>query len=112
MVTRTFEGVIETFQGETLNPPISYKGSVSVPETKAEAIEKTLWPGDDVILGNIQDKLETAEKAKRYQQETKQLREDYEKSPKFLKKNLYDSLLKSGFSVSDAEGIVAMKFGA
>lgn len=112
MQSRTFEGVIETFQGETLNPPIKYSGTVNVPENKNEAIEKTLWPGDDVILASIQDKLETAEKAKRYQQETKSLREDYEKSPKFLKKNLYDSLVKAGFSQSEAEGIVATKFGA
>lgn len=100
-----FEGVIDSYQGKKLDPPIKYDGDVSVFESKAEAEAATKWPGDSDILDMLNTKTFNAAKAKVYQEKTKSLKEEYEKSPEFRKAQFIKAALGMGMSQAQAEAL-------
>lgn len=111
MVTLKFEGQIDSYQGRNLADPIKYSGSVEGFSNKEEAVTATKWPGDADILEMLNGRLLTSEKAKSYQSATKALKEAYEASPDFKRKQLINAAVEAGFSPAEAEALAESKLG-
>lgn len=112
MKTETFEGVVEAYQGKSLATPIKFSGEVSVYETVAEAQASEDWPGASEVLKIVNTKKVTTAKAKAYQDSTKALKEAYEASDDYKRKNLVAAAVAAGFSQAEAEALAASKIPA
>jgi hypothetical protein len=111
MVTKTFEGSIDSYQGKALDTPRNFSGEVEVPEGIAEAKEKGFWPNESEILKGIQNKLVTAAKASAYQKETADLKEKYENSADFKRAQFIKAALAMGMNKTQAEALADSNLG-
>lgn len=102
-------GTIEQFMGKNLDKPISFKTSADQFETPAEAREKGEWLSDGQILKAINVKLVNAARAAEYAKLTEPLREAYEKSDEYKRKNLVDSMIAAGFTADEANALADQK---
>ncbi len=105
MRTEKFEGTVAEYQGSALATPITYSGDVSLYENVNEARNTEDWLSDSEILRAINSKKLAAAKASKYQEVTKPLKEAYEKSPEFKRKNLVASIMASGKNQAEAEAL-------
>lgn len=111
MATKTvkWSGKVEEFMGKPVNPPIEYSGQTEVPADVETARGGEHWPSESGILKGIQDKLVTNDKSAEYQKTIKPLREAYEKSDDFKRKNLIESAVEAGFTQAEAEAMALQK---
>lgn len=111
MRTETFEGTVEAYQGKNLDTPIKFSGNASLYENVAEAKASEDWPGDSEVLKMVNTKKVTSAKAAEYQKATKVLKEAYEASDDYKRKNLVTAMLAAGFSQVEAEAMTSQKLG-
>lgn len=108
----TDSGKVEEYQGKKLETPIEYTFEYETFENLAEAKGSEDWPGDSEILKFVNQRKFTSEKAKAYQAATKSLKDAYEKSDDFKRKNLIAAAVGAGFSQAEAEALAASKLGS
>lgn len=106
-----WDGTIEEYQGKKLDTPLKYSGVSNVPSDINEARGSEYWPSDGDILKMIQNKIVSNDKASEYQKQIKPLKEAYENSPEYKRKNLVSAMLEAGFSQAEAEAMAAQKLG-
>jgi hypothetical protein len=94
-VEKSDKSTVETFMGETLNPPLEYvfnwnefEGPGSVEEAKSAG----KWLADKDILERINGDAKLAAKAKAYQDVLKEKRKAYEGTDEFSRKEIYNSI--------------------
>ena len=105
MRTSPFSGTVDTYQGQPVSPVIAYSGEAEQYENLTEAKQSEDWPGDNEILKWINTRSLTAAKAKKYQEVTKTLKENYEKSPAYLRKQFVDAALLAGMQPDAANAL-------
>ena len=103
MKTLTDSGKVEEYQGTVVNPPVSYEFSYEVFENLQEAKNSEDWPGDSEVLKFVNQRKFTSSKAQAYQKATKSLKETYESSDAFKRKNLINSAIAAGLAQQEAE---------
>lgn len=107
----TFSGEVLEYQGKKLDTPIKYSGSADQFETVQEAKDGGAWPVDGTVLSWVNQRKLTSAKAAEYQSQTASLKEAYENSPEFKRKNLVNAMLAAGFSQAEAEALATQKLG-
>lgn len=109
----TKSGEIKEFQGETLNPPITYDYSYKTFETKQEAVGANAWPqdADTFVLARINKQAEASAKSAAYVKALEDKRKAYEETTEFKRKNLVAALVLAGKSKIEAEAIAAANVG-
>ena len=112
----TFTGTVEEYQKTKLDKPIEYSGETDNYENISELKSSEDWPNDSDILKFVNGRKLTSAKAAAYQTATKALKEKYEASPEYQRKNLIDAMLAmkkpdgtSMFSQAEAEAFAASK---
>ena len=110
-VAEKLSGTIEEYQGDKLPTPVSYSYDANQYENLAEAKQSEDWPGDSEILKFVNQRMVTSAKAQAYQKATKPLKEAYEKSADFKRKNLIKAAVDAGFSQAEAEAMADAKLG-
>ncbi len=98
-------GEVLEYQGEKLSTPVKYEFDYEVYENLAEAKQSEDWPGDSEILKFVNQRRFTSQKAKAYQNATKDLKTAYEQSDAFKRKNLVNSALAAGLAQAEAEAM-------
>jgi Spy/CpxP family protein refolding chaperone len=107
----SFSGEVLEYQGRKLDTPIKYTGTADQYETTQEAKESGSWPVEDTVRSWINQRKLTSAKAAKYQEVTASLKEAYENSPEFKRKNLVNAMLAAGFSQAEAEALATQKLG-
>jgi hypothetical protein len=105
METKTYKGTVTEYQGKRLETPVGYTVNWESFETIAEAKDSENWLSDAEVLREINKKQFTAAKAKEYQSVTKGLKEDYENSAEFKRKNFIAAALAMGKTLEQAEAL-------
>lgn len=85
------QGKVEEYQGTKLATPIVFTFDADLYASIDEAKSNGDWPNEGNILKSLNKARITSAKAAAYQLATKPLKEAYEKSPAFLRKNFIDS---------------------
>lgn len=111
MKSLTDSGKVEEYQGKKLDTAISYEFSYDVYENLADARNSEDWPGDSEILKFVNQRKFTSAKAQAYQKATKQLKEAYEASADYKRKQLISAAMLAGFTQEEAEALAAQKLG-
>src|SRR5262245_10175331 len=100
---RTGKGEIKEFQGEPLNPPITYEYEYEVFGNQEQAIKAGRWPDTNTILSWLNTDNERLAKANEYQKSLKSKREAYEATREFKVKEIIKACVAAGMSKDVAE---------
>lgn len=103
----SFKGTVSEYQGQKVNPELSYSGEADQFENISEARQSEFWPGDAEVLKFVNNKLLTNAKSSAYQEVIKPLKEAYESSDDYKWKNLYDSAVAAGQSADAARALAS-----
>src|SRR5258707_10450956 len=102
MRTLTDSGKVEEYQGEKVEPVVTYNFDYEVFENLNEAKTSEDWPGDSEVLKFVNQRKFTSAKAQAYQKATKALKDAYEASDAFKRKNLINSAIAAGLAPAEA----------
>lgn len=110
MITESVEVNISEYQGKRLEKPINEKVDVSLFENVSELRNAGKFPNDGDILDMVNAKIKVAARAKRTQELTKSLKEDYEKTDEFKVKSMVKMARVANFPLAELEAMIARAF--
>ena len=101
--TREDSSDVETFDGKTLETPISYKFRYNVYSTLDAAKKSEDWPSENAVWAGMSVDAERAAKATAYQKATAKLREAKMATPEYKLAQLIAQAVAMGMSADQAE---------